>query len=153
MFVAVFQLPLTLCDPMDCSPPGSLVLRYLLEFAQTHVRIKLVMPSNHLILCHLLVLLPSIFPSIRVFPNDPALHIIWSKYWSFSFSISPFDESSGLISFGTDWFVWMMPRKNVPAPRLVCHVGLRVWEGALWTSRQSSAKPGTRGWGWRWCFS
>ena len=102
MFVAVFQLPLTLCDPMDCSPPGSLVLRYLLEFAQTHVRIKLVMPSNHLILCHLLVLLPSIFPSIRVFSNESVLHIRWSKYWSCS--ISPSNEYSGFISFRINWF-------------------------------------------------
>ena len=137
---------------MDCSPPGSFVLRYLLKFARTHVYIKLVMPSNHLILCHLLLLLPSIFPNIRIFSNDLARHISWSKYWSFSFSISPFSESSGLISFRTGWFVWMIPRKNVPAPWLVCHIGLRVWEGALWTNKQRSAKPGRRGWGWRGAF-
>ena len=65
--------------------------------------IESVMPSNHLILCHPLLLLPSIFPSIRVFPNDSALHIRWPKYWSFSFSISPSDEYSGLISFRIDW--------------------------------------------------
>ena len=62
-----------------------------------------VMPSNHLILCRLLLLLPSIFPSIRVFSNDSALHIRWPKYWSFSFSISPSDEHPGLISFRMDW--------------------------------------------------
>ena len=61
--------------------------------------IKSVMPSNHLILCHPLLLLPSIFPSIRVFSDESALRIRWSKYWSFSFSISPFNEYSGLISF------------------------------------------------------
>ena len=61
------------------------------------------MPSNHLILCHPLILLPSIFPSIRVFPNESVLHIRWSKYWSFSFSISPSNEYSGLISFRMDW--------------------------------------------------
>ena len=61
------------------------------------------MPSNHLILCHRLLLLPSIFPSIRVFSNESALHIRWPKYWSFSFSISPFNEYSGLISFRMDW--------------------------------------------------
>ena len=62
--------------------------------------IESVMPSNHLVLCHhRLLLLPSIFPSIRVFPSESALHIRWPKYWSFSFSISPSDESSGLISF------------------------------------------------------
>ena len=66
--------------------------------------IELVMPSNQLILCHPLLLLPSIFPSIRVFSNEPALHIRWPKYWSFSFSISPFNEYSGLISFRIDCF-------------------------------------------------
>ena len=62
-----------------------------------------VMPSNHLILCHPLLLLPSIFPSIRVFSNESALHIRWPKYWSFSFNISPFNEHPGLISFRMDW--------------------------------------------------
>ena len=62
------------------------------------------MPSNHLILCHPLLLLPSIFPSIRVFSNESTVHIRWPKYWSFSFSISPSDEYSGLISFRMDWF-------------------------------------------------
>ena len=66
--------------------------------------IELVMPSNHLILCHPVLLLPSIFPSIRVFSNESVFHIRWSKYWSFSFSISPFNEYSGLISFRRDWF-------------------------------------------------
>ena len=65
--------------------------------------IESVMPSNHLILCHPLLLLPSMFPSIRVFSNESALHIRWPKYWSFSFSISPSDEYSGLISFRMDW--------------------------------------------------
>ena len=65
--------------------------------------IELVMPSNHLILCHPLLLLPSIFPSIRVFSNESVLNIRWSKYWSFSFSISPSNEYSGLISFRMDW--------------------------------------------------
>ena len=65
--------------------------------------IKSVMPSSHLILCRPLLLLPSIFPSIRVFSNESALHIRWPKYWSFSFSISPSNEHSGLISFRMDW--------------------------------------------------
>ena len=65
--------------------------------------IELVMPSNHLILCHPLLLLTSIFPSIRVFSNESVLHIRWPKYWSISFSISPFNEYSGLISFRIDW--------------------------------------------------
>ena len=65
--------------------------------------IKSVMPSNHLILCSPLLLLPSIFPSIRVFSNEPVLLIRWPKYWSFSFNISPSSEYSGLISYRTDW--------------------------------------------------
>ena len=66
--------------------------------------IESLMLSNHLILCQPLLLLPSIFPSIRVFSNELVLHIRWTKYWSFSFSISPFNEYSGLISFRIDWF-------------------------------------------------
>ena len=65
--------------------------------------IELVMPSNHLILCHPLLLLPSIFPSIRVFSNESALHLRWPKYWSFSFNIRPSTEHPGLISFRIDW--------------------------------------------------
>ena len=65
--------------------------------------IESVMPSNHLILCHPLLLLPSIIPSIRVFSNESVLHIRWPKYWSFSFNISPSNEYSGLISFRMDW--------------------------------------------------
>ena len=65
--------------------------------------IELVMPSNYLILCRPLLLLPSIYPSIRVFSNESVLHIRWPKDWSFSFNISPFNEYSGLISFRMDW--------------------------------------------------
>ena len=67
------------------------------------ISIELVMPSNHLILCHPLLLMPSVFPSIRVFSNESGLHIRWPKYWSFSFNISPFNENSGLFSFRMDW--------------------------------------------------
>ena len=66
--------------------------------------VESVMPSNHLIVCRPLLLLPSIFPSIRVFVNESVLHIRWSKYWNFSFSISPSNEYLGLISFRMDWF-------------------------------------------------
>ena len=66
--------------------------------------IESVMPSNHLILCHPLLLPPSVFPSIRVFSNESILHIRWPKYWSFTFSISPSNEYSKLISFRIDWF-------------------------------------------------
>ena len=101
-FSSVAQLCLTLCDPMDCSIPGFPVHHQLLELAQTH-SIKSVMPSKHLILCHPLLLLPSIFPSIRVFSSEAVLCIRWPKYWSFSFSISPSNEYLGLISFRMDW--------------------------------------------------
>ena len=92
----------TRCILMDCSTPGFPVINYLPEFAEIHVD-WIMMLSNHLILCYPLLLLPSIFPSIRVFSSELALHIRWPKYWSFSFSISPSNEYSGLISFRTDW--------------------------------------------------
>ena len=82
---------------MDCSTKGCPVLHHLPELTQT--TIESVMPSNHLILCHPLLLLPSVFPSIRVFSSESVLCIRWPKYWSFSFSISPSNEYSGLISF------------------------------------------------------
>ena len=88
---------------MNCSTPGSSVLHYLPGFAQI-MSVESVMLSNHLILCCPLFLLPSISPSIRVFSNESALCIRWPKYWRFSFSISPFNEYSGLTSFRTDWF-------------------------------------------------
>ena len=97
------KMCLTLCDPMDCSTPGFSVLHHLLELLK-FISIELVMPSNHLALCRSLLLLPSIFPSIRVFSNELALHIRWPKYWSFSLSISPSNVYSGLISFMMDWF-------------------------------------------------
>ena len=93
----------TLCNPMDCSTPGFPVLHHLPELAQTHV-IESLMPYNHLILCCPLLLLPPIFPSIRVFYNELALCIRWPKYWSFSFCISPSNEHSGFISFRIDLF-------------------------------------------------
>ena len=93
---------LTLCNLMEFSTPGSPVLHYLLEFAQIE-SIESLMLSNFLILCCPLLLLPSSFPNIRVFPSESALCIRWPKYWSFSFSISPSDEYSGLISFRMDW--------------------------------------------------
>ena len=100
-FSSVAQSCPTLCDPMDCSKPGLPVItnsRSLLKL----MSIALVMPSNHLILCRRLLVLPSIFPSIRVFSNELVLYIRWPKYWSFSFSISPFSEYSGLIAFWMD---------------------------------------------------
>ena len=92
-----------LCNPLDYSTPGFPVLHHLLELAQTHST-ELVMSSNHLVLCHPLLLLPSIFPNIRVFSNESALHVRWLKYWSLNFSVSPSNELSGLISFRIDGF-------------------------------------------------
>ena len=91
-FSLVAQSCLTLCDLMDCSMPGLPVRHQLMS-------IEWVMPSNHLILCCPLHLLPSVFSSIRVFSNESALRIRRPKYWSFSFSISAFNEHSGLMSF------------------------------------------------------
>ena len=85
----------TLCDPMDCSMPGLPVHHQLQDPTQT---IESVMPSSHLILCHPLLLLPPIPPSISIFSNESVLHIRWPKHWSFSFNISPLNEHSGLIS-------------------------------------------------------
>ena len=98
VFSSVTQLCLTLCNPMDCSMPGFPVLNHL-----TLMSIELKVPSNHLILCRPLLLLPSVFLSIRVFSNESVLRIRWPKYWSFSFSISPSNAYSGLISFRIDW--------------------------------------------------
>ena len=101
-FSSVVQLCTILCDPVDCNLPGFPSItnsRSLLKL----MSIESVMPSNHFILCRPLFLLPSIFPSIRVFSNESALCIRGSKYWSFSFNVSPFNEYSGLISFRMNW--------------------------------------------------
>ena len=101
-FSSVAQSCLTLCDPMNHSTPGFPVHHQLAESTQTRVH-WVVMPSNHLILCCPLLLLPSIFPSIRVFSNELALRIRWPNYWSFSFNISPSNEHPELISFRMNW--------------------------------------------------
>ena len=90
----------TLCDPMDCRMPGSSISQSLLKF----MSIESMILSNHPILSHPLLLLASALPSIRVFSNESAVHLRWPKYWSFSFSISPSNEHSRLISFRMDWF-------------------------------------------------
>jgi len=92
----------TLCDPMNSACQASPSITNSRRLPKL-MSIELVMPSNHLILCHPLLLLPSIFPSIRVFSNESALLIRWPKYWSFSFNISRSNEHSGLISFRMDW--------------------------------------------------
>ena len=102
-FSSVAQLCPTLCvTPLTAACQASLSITNFQHLLRL-MSIESVMPSNHLILCHHLLLLPSIFPSIRVFPNESVLCIRWPKYWSFSFSISPYNEYSGLISFRIDW--------------------------------------------------
>ena len=101
-FSSVAQSCPTLCDLMDWSTPGFSVHHQLPELLKL-MSIDLVMPSNHLILCCPLLLPPSILTNIRVFSNEPVLLIRWPKYWSFSFSISPSDKYSGLISLRMDW--------------------------------------------------
>ena len=94
--VRLFATPWTATHQASLSITSSQSLFKLMSF-------QLVMPSNHLILCRPLLLLPSIFPSLRVFSNESVHHIRWPKYWSFSFSISPSNEHPGLISFRMDW--------------------------------------------------
>ena len=95
--VRFFATPWTAAHQASLSITNSQSLRKLMSTES-------VMPSNHLILCHPFLLLPSIFPSIRVFSNESVLRIRWPKYWSFSFSLSPSNEYSGLISLWIDWF-------------------------------------------------
>ena len=102
LFSSVAQSRLTLCEPWTVAHQASLSITNSWSLLEL-MSIKSVMSSNHLILCCPLILLPSIFSSIRVFSNELALHIRWPKYWSFSFSISPSKEYSGLISFRIDW--------------------------------------------------
>ena len=101
-FSSVTQSRLTLCDHMDLGTPG-LPVHHQLRSLPKPMSIESVMPSSHLILCRSLPLLPSVFPSIRVFSNESALCIRWPKYWSFSFRISPSNEHPGLISSRMDW--------------------------------------------------
>ena len=110
---------LTLCNPVDCSTPG-LPVHHQLQRSLKLKSIESVMPSNHLILCRPLLLLPSIFSSIKVFSNKLVLRIRKPKYWSFSFSISPSNEYSGLISYRMDWLDLCSPRdsqESSPTPQ------------------------------------
>ena len=100
-FSSVAQLCPTLCDPMDCSTPGFPVHHQLLELAQTHVhRVGVAIQLSH----PLWFPFPPVFPSIRVFSNESVLRIRWPEYWSFSFSVCPSNECSGLFSLRIDWF-------------------------------------------------
>ena len=109
--VQLFMTPWTVAHQ---APLSSTISWRLLKF----MSIEPVMPSSHLILCHPLLLLPSIFPSIRVFSSESALCMRQPKYWSFSFSISPFNEYSGLISFRIDWFNLLAVRRTLKNPVL-----------------------------------
>ena len=100
--------------------------------------IKSVMPSSHLILCHPLLPLPSIFPSVRVFSNESALHIRWPKYWSFSFNISPSSEQPGLISFRMDWLDLLVVQGTLKS--LLQHHSSKastLWRSAFFTVKLS----------------
>ena len=102
----------TLSNPMDCSTPGSVSLTISWSLPK-FMSIESVMPSNHFILCHPLLLLPSIFPSIRVFSNESVIPITWPKYWSFSFSLSASNEYSDLISFKIHCFDLLAVQETV----------------------------------------
>ena len=124
---SVAKLYPTLCDLQTAARQASLSItnsRSLLK----PMSIESVMPSNHLILCHPLLLLPSIFPSIRVFSNESSLLIRWPKYWSFSFSISLSNEYSGLISFRMDWLDLLAVQGTLKS--LLHHHSLKA--AALW---------------------
>ena len=117
--------------------PSFTISRSLLKL----MSIESVVPSNHLILCHPLLLLPLIFPSIRVFSNELALYIRWSKDWSFGFSISPSNEYSGLISFRMDWFDLLAIQRTLKS--LLQHHSLKAsllqCSASLWSNSQESA--------------
>ena len=114
---------------MDCSTSGFPVFHHLMSFAQTHVHWvgDAIQPSH---LCHLLQYPPSIFPNIRVFSKESALHMRWPKYWSFSFSISLSNEHSGLISFKTDWLDLLAVQETLKS--LLQHHSLEA--SILWPS-------------------
>ena len=122
-FSSVVHLCLTLCDPMDCSTPGLPVHHQLLEFTQTHVHWvgDAIQPSHPM---SFPLLLPSIFPNIRVFSNESALCIRWPKYWNFSFSISPSDEHPGLISFTMDWLDFLVVQGTLKSLHVITRVGI-----------------------------
>ena len=122
-FSSVAQSCPTLCDPRTAAHQASLsftISRSLLKLMST----ESVMTASHLILCHPLLLLPSVFPSIRVFSNDLALCIRQTQYWSFSFSISPSSESSGLISFRINWLDLLVVQETLKS--LLQHHSLKA---------------------------
>ena len=136
-FSSVAQSCPILCDPMNCTHQASLSITNS-QSPPKPMSFELVMSSNHLILCHPLLLLPSIFPSIRVFSNESALCITWPKYWSFSFSISPSYEHPGLISFRMDWLDLLAAQGTLKS--LLQHhssKALILWRSAFFTVQLS----------------
>ena len=147
LYIVVWSLgSVRLCDPINCSTPGFPVLHHLSEFAQTHVHwFADTIQPNHLILCCSLLLLPSVFCSIRVFSSEFALCIRWPKYWSFS--ISPSNEDSGLISFRMDWFDLLAVQGTdsqvsslTPQFKSISSSALSLLYGPCHTSRQDYQK-------------
>jgi len=134
---SVTQPYLALCNPMNSSTPGFPVHHQLPESTQSHVH-RVSEPSNHLILCCALLLLPSIFPSIRVFSKESALCIRWPKYSSFSFSISPSNEHPGLIYFRMDWLDLLAVQETLKS--LLQHHSSKasiLWHSAFFTVQLS----------------
>ena len=136
-YCSVTQSCPTLCDPIYCCTPDILSFTTSWSFLKL-MSIESVMSYNHLILCRPLLLLPSIFPSIRVFSNESALPIRWPKYWSFSFSISSSNEYSGLISFRVDWLDLLAIRGTLKS--LLQHHSSKasiLWRSAFFTVQLS----------------
>ena len=117
-FSSVTQSCLTLCDPINRSIQASLSITNT-QSSFKLMSIKSVMPFSHLILCHPLLLLPPIPPSIRVFSDESTLRMKWAKYWSFSFIISPSKEYPGLISFRIDWLDLLVVQGTLKSPKPV----------------------------------
>ena len=138
--VQLFATPWTAAHQASLSITNSQSLLKLMS-------IESVMSSHHLILCHPLLLLPSMFPSIRVFSNEPVLYIKWPKYWSFNFSISPSREYSGLISFKVDWFDLLAVQGTLKMPRVFSNTIVQRYQffGAklsLWSNSHSYMTTG-----------
>ena len=145
MFIFMFSSVQSLSHVQLFETPWTAAHQAFLSITNSQSLLKLmsiesVMPSNHPIFCHLLLLLPAIFPSTRVFSIESVLHIRLPKYWSFSFSISPFNEYSGLISFRMDWFdllaVQGTLKESFPAPqfKLISSLALSFLYGPTLTS-------------------
>ena len=142
-FSSVTQYCPTLSDPWTAARQASLSITNSQSLLQL-ISIASVMPSNHLILCHPLLLTPSIFPSIRVFFNESVLLIGWPKYWSFSFSINPSNEHSGLISFRMDWLDPLAVQDTLKRKEMATHSSVLAWRipgtgiRVPWTARRSN---------------